>query len=308
MKIRNEVKVGIFTLVVLILFYVSITFLKGADLFSYKDNKYFVVYDKGGSKPGDGISINGILVGSVIKTELIKETFKLKVHFKIEKGIILTDKCMAILSGPGLIPGRNSISIKFADQDGEPLKPGSEIKGIINQSFTEEIMSSTLPLLDEVKSTSALISELAGSLAKNQLKINSAIANLEFLTYNIKDYILKNKDFFDDITKSVATILSGFADEKKGLGSVISQMTTSLNKVNDLDIKEINNSIKQFKSFMIKIQKKGTTFGDLINKGDLYQNLNKTLVSLEELLSDLRVAPHRYVHFSVFGKKPVRSK
>ena len=75
-------------------------------------------------------------------------------------------------------------------------------------------MSSTMPLLDDIKSTSALISELAGSLAKNQMKINSAISNLEFLTYNIKDYVIKNKDLFDDITRSVASILNVFADEK----------------------------------------------------------------------------------------------
>ncbi len=308
MKIRNEVKVGSFALFVLVTLYISITFLKGIDLFSYNRNKYYVIYDKGGSKLGDGIYIKGILVGSVTKTEFIKENFKLKVHFKIEKGITLTDKTLAILNGAGLLPGRNSISIVFNETDGEVLKPGSEVKGTINQSFTEEIMSNTLPLLDEIRSTSALISQIAGSLAKNQLKINSAIANLDFLTYNIKDYIIKNKDLFDDITRSTAKILTAFADEKKGLGSVVSGLGSSLEKINQLDIKEVNSSIKEFKNLLSKMQKKGTTVGDLLYKGDLYQNLNNTLQSLDELINDLKAAPHRYIHLSLFGKKPVRTK
>lgn len=308
MKISNELKVGSFAILILGILYISITFLKGVDLFSYGDNTYYVIYDKGGSKPGDGIYIKGIQVGRVTKIEFLKEDFKLKVHFKIEKGIELTDKTIAMLIGGGLISGRNSISITFSEPGGMPIKPGSEVKGMVNQSFTEEIMSNTLPLLDDIKSASALISELAGSLAKNQLKINSAIANLEFLTYNIKDYILKNKDLFDDITRSMANILSSFADEKKGLGSVVSGLSLSLEKINKIDMQEVNSSIKEFKNLLTKIQKKGTTFGDLIYKGDLYQNLNKTLSSIEELVSDLRYAPHRYVHISLFGKKPVRSK
>ena len=35
----------------------------------------------------------------------------------------------------------------------------------------------------------------------------------------------------------------------------------------------------------------------------LYLNLNKTLVSADTLLNNLREHPKRYVHFSLFGKK-----
>ena len=45
------------------------------------------------------------------------------------------------------------------------------------------------------------------------------------------------------------------------------------------------------------------TLGLLLNDRQLYLNLNKTLVSADTLLNNLREHPKRYVHFSLFGKK-----
>ena len=133
MKVSNEFKIGVFVAVVLCLVYMGITVLKGTDLFSFNQKRYSVVYDKGGSKVGDGVYIKGIWVGSIIKTKFIKESLKLKIYFKIKNGIVLTDKCIATLNGPGLMPGRNCIKIVFTEPGGEPLKSGSELRGAISR-------------------------------------------------------------------------------------------------------------------------------------------------------------------------------
>ena len=51
---------------------------------------------------------------------------------------------------------------------------------------------------------------------------------------------------------------------------------------------------------------KGTA-GQLLTNDSLYTNLNNSLESLNALLEDMKANPKRYVHFSVFGKKSIRS-
>ena len=45
------------------------------------------------------------------------------------------------------------------------------------------------------------------------------------------------------------------------------------------------------------------SMGKLIKDDSLYSNLNRSLADLDKLLIDFRLAPKRYVHLSVFGKK-----
>ena len=45
------------------------------------------------------------------------------------------------------------------------------------------------------------------------------------------------------------------------------------------------------------------SMGKLLNDDGLYDNLEGATKQIEALLSDMRLNPKRYVHFSLFGKK-----
>jgi phospholipid/cholesterol/gamma-HCH transport system substrate-binding protein len=68
-------------------------------------------------------------------------------------------------------------------------------------------------------------------------------------------------------------------------------------------IDELNGTIKQFKSILAKMDSKDGTLGALVNDRKLYDNLNRTVLSMEILLDDLRTHPKRYVNLSIFGRK-----
>ena len=54
----------------------------------------------------------------------------------------------------------------------------------------------------------------------------------------------------------------------------------------------------------IKINSTDGSIGRLINDDELYKNVEAATKELEQLLRDLKINPKRYVHFSLFGKKP----
>jgi phospholipid/cholesterol/gamma-HCH transport system substrate-binding protein len=46
------------------------------------------------------------------------------------------------------------------------------------------------------------------------------------------------------------------------------------------------------------------SLGKLMTDDSLYNNLERTTRQAEMLMQDIKLNPKRYVHFSVFGKKP----
>ncbi len=303
MKITKEVKIGIFVIIVLSMFYIAIRFAKGLGISSFGKNSYYTIYDKGGLRPGDSVSINGLYVGSVNKVTFLKEGFRAKVDFSVRNDIELTDRVTALLSGGGFLGGRNSIKLVFEKEIGKPLEPGSEIPGKIEPGVTEEIVENTIPVLNDIKATSAIIGEMTAGLAKNTYKINSAITNLELMTFTLKDYFIKNKQLFDDITRNVSKVLVAFADEKQGLGPLVANINNTVGKISTIDTDSINKSFKEIRFILEKMQSNVGTAGRLINDPQLYQNINQTIESLNSLLINLKEQPGRYVRFSLFGRR-----
>ena len=79
-----------------------------------------------------------------------------------------------------------------------------------------------------------------------------------------------------------------------------------INKINEL-LAEIEAFAPQtaadVEAFRIKILGKKGTLGALMYDRSLYNSLNKTVGSMDSLMTDIKSHPKRYVHFSVFGKK-----
>ena len=81
------------------------------------------------------------------------------------------------------------------------------------------------------------------------------------------------------------------------------------NVAEDINIKKINNSVDKLNETIDKlnsittgIEKGEGTLGKLTKDEELYNNLSKTSNSLNELITDLKENPKRYINISVFGK------
>ena len=65
MKISNETKVGILSIVALTILIVGFNFLKGKDVFNRSDKIYAVFTDLGTLEKSNEVKINGLLIGTV---------------------------------------------------------------------------------------------------------------------------------------------------------------------------------------------------------------------------------------------------
>lgn len=66
---------------------------------------------------------------------------------------------------------------------------------------------------------------------------------------------------------------------------------------------EAKTTLTKFNALMETATKGEGTLGKLLGDDQLYNELNKTNQSLQNLVEDLELHPERYIHFSVFGAK-----
>ena len=106
-------------------------------------------------------------------------------------------------------------------------------------------------------------------MANNEEKLNNTLTNVDKISSNLSK-----------TTEDLAN-----ADLKKTITS-------------------LEATISNFKSISEKIENGEGSIGKLLKDEGLYNNIEGASLQLEQLLEDMKLNPKRYVHFSLFGKKP----
>jgi phospholipid/cholesterol/gamma-HCH transport system substrate-binding protein len=82
-------------------------------------------------------------------------------------------------------------------------------------------------------------------------------------------------------------------------------MSNSMSEVDlNLILTNLDSTISNLNNLTNKLNQGEGTLGKLIYDDGLFKNLDNATKNLEELIEDIKLNPKRYVHFSIFGKKP----
>ncbi|NNK72968.1 MAG: MCE family protein, partial [Flavobacteriaceae bacterium] len=69
-------------------------------------------------------------------------------------------------------------------------------------------------------------------------------------------------------------------------------------------INNLETTVGKFDALLGSIENGEGSIGKLLKNEGLYNNLEGASKQLEQLLQDMKLNPKRYVHFSLFGKRP----
>lgn len=294
MKIRNEVKIGLFTLLAGIALYIGINFLKGIDLFS-KDSVYYTHFQQlGGVATATPIKINGYKVGIVRTVDFgytegkgygAQLTLAIDPKVKIPQGTIITIKT-SLLSGAELVLETDSLLGGYISA-GSTI-PSLEISPDLLETAQRDLMpemARILPKLTESlealngilehRSISASLSEVETSsreLSKLMRLLNQSVHTLPQTMKNV-----------EGITQS----LERSAQQVEAIK--LDQLVRNLEETSS-DLKAMTSALKDGQG----------TAGKLIYDPSLYNRLDSLATSADALMKDLKEHPKRYVHFSLF--------
>ena len=297
MKLTNEIKIALVAIVGILVLFFGLNFLKGMSLFSTDATYYVAFKDISGLSSSNPIYADGYKVGVVksIQYNYAKKGDVL-VQIDINPDLRIPKGSSAEIESD--LMGNVKMNLLLANNPRERVNSGDTIIGSKNSGMLGNVakllptVQQMLPKLDSIlSSVNTLLADPA---------LAHSLYNIEGITANL-----------NTTSQQLNTLVAGVNRQVPGLlrraDGVMVNANTFTGNLAQVDIAgtmaQVNQTIAQLNAFSQQLNSKEGSLGLLMHDPALYNNLNKTMVSVDSLLINVRQHPKRYVHFSLFGRK-----
>ncbi len=310
MKINNETKVGLLSLIALVLLILGFNFLKGKDLFNRSNKIYMVFYDLGGLTKSNEVKINGYVIGKVYDLNAKdKNVNGVVATINLTEDVNIPDNSTAVISSP--LVSSSFIAIEKGNST-VYLQPGDTLKTRIDAGILDDVRSELTPTLASVRNVLDSLKILLSNVNKvfndeARANLQQSIANLNHTTHSLSRLMDTENGALAQSLDNVNAITANLRKNNDSITATISNAKRVTGKLADLELQPVIDSltltISNLKSAIARINSKDGTLGSLIHDKAVYNKLYDALLSMEILIDDLRTHPKRYVNLSIFGRK-----
>ena len=288
----------------IILFIFGFNYLKGTSLIDRQKTLYAVYDEVDGLLVGANVMINGLSIGNVTELEFLKNSTKILVTLKVKDELNFSSKSTASIYETGVLGGL-AISIEPLFDRESIVQTGDTLRSSVRPGLTELINRQIEPLSRQLQSTITSVDSIfsgASSVLNKQTQLNikesievltSAINSINNSAYIIEGTLTEKND---KISKTI--------DNIESISENLSKVTKELNEFGLSNVLvDLKESTEGINSVIQNLNSESSSLGKLINKDELYENLNSSIISLNNLIDDINENPKKYVHFSIFGSK-----
>lgn len=291
-----EFKVGIIILLGLIMLSGSLYWLQGYKLERNAQIINVRFNDVGTLAPGDKVTVSGVRRGRV--SELFLTDRGVLVKLLLYKDVVLRKDARFVIKNQGLM-GERFIAITQGNDtalfDGSVIIEGQydtglpDVMGLLGEMVTElrDLVSafrknvgsdSTMIKLDRtVNSLESVSASLEGYLSRNEKQIDNSIDNFYKASNNLNKLLEQNAAKIDSTTTRydrMSVKLETFVDQLDTLSMSAREFADRLNSPDG-------------------------TLQLLMDDRRLYDDLRKTTDNLDDLISDIRENPKKYINLTV---------
>ena len=292
-----ELRVGIVVAIAAIILFLGIIWIKEYR-FNVERYKYGVLFPNVGALGvGDPVTVLGVKKGTVESIILsggdVLVTFNLTTDVKLKKDAKFTVMNIGLM-------GERFIDVSPGHSP-ELLDLSRPVEGFYDTGIPE-VMGMAGQMLDEIR---RLVAHLEGIFGTewSQESFKETIKDLRKLSADLVTLLDRNKDKLE----KTATDLSYASSElkvlvernKEKLQSSVDNFTTSSAKLDTITTTLSSLSVS-LKNLTQKIESGQGTFGKLVNDSTLYNDLRKTTNNLDELVTDIKNNPKKYLKVSLF--------
>lgn len=303
MKYNKEFKIGLFVVVVLVISFFTINYLRGNDIFNREIELSARYETLEGLVPSAPVYIKGFKAGKVIETSYDAKAGDFIVTCSVLKDFnIPVDSKMMIYAAD--IMGGKGVRIDLgasADlaQDGDMILAGSEL------SMIDGIAGGVVPVLEKV---GVVLDSLNIALAGvNRLLSESNVNTIERTLLHLEKTM---KD-----VATVASVIEGKSDELECIIDNLSELSSDIlviaekvdttitdvaSLVDSLSEEQINDILSSFNELLENINNPEGSVGKLLTDKSLYNSVDELLTDVDVLVKKIQENPKKYLKISVF--------
>lgn len=305
MKVTREVKTAILVISGVLLMVFTFNYLKGINILN-KHNHYKTQFDYNALNTSSLVTIKGNQIGKVEDITYDDNTGKTIVSIIITEDVKFSTNSKIRMYETGLMGG-NALAIvpmpgPELASDGDFLE--SEVEEGLITSLTKNFsgissdLGVTLKTADSLMTNfnTLIINEDENGIKAAIAELNKTIVSFRTMAHAMGTLVNKNDE-------ALSSAISNFDT----LSGNLAEITTEFKQVQIYEtFASLDRTLQEVNDMLANVKDGKGTLGKLLNDEQLYTNLEGASLQMEQLLQDFKLNPKRYVHFSVFGKRPKR--
>lgn len=314
MKIRREIKIGAYLVIVLLCFIIGVNFIKGKDVFR-KHRTFYAKYAQiSGLVEAAPVSINGLNIGNVSKINFEPNSSKIIVEITVYNPIEIPSNSVAMIFSPDIL-GTKNINIVLGNSQ-VMAQSGDTLLSDMQASLSEEVSRQVAPLKKKAEDLMlsldtmvTVVRTVFNTQTRENLKasfehIRQTILNLEHTTYNIDTLVYGQRSRMERILFNIESISSNIRENDKNISNILTNFSAISDTLAKAQIShtlsDVHTAVMNVSEILDKVNKGEGSLGKLVKDNELYNNLEKSSGELNQLVRDIKLNPYRYLNFSVF--------
>ncbi len=294
---KLELRVGLTIFIAAVVLSVGLLWFQGFEIGkrSYVLNAVFPMV--GGIDPGDQVNVNGVEKGEVKRVTLVGSDVHIQMAIYTE--VKIPEDSQVILQTIGIM-GERVVSIVLGSSD-RYLEPGSTLEGIYDPGMSE-VLASFGNIMGDLSELSKNISAIAETMTEGD-DLRKAVANLAVITEDLKEALSRSTPRFeegvDSFNKSAKRVDRLLGRNEQKIDSVLSRMEVTSRGLPEL-VQNIGDVTESLAEILALLEGDESTIGALMSDRRLLDRLERTIESLDELVTDMKANPQRYLKIEVF--------
>ena len=288
---NREVKVGAFVLLGFIAFLISLFTLTDVGTFRGRYYTTTVIENAGGMRNGDPVQMRGVNIGRVANFSMVPDG--VAVTLEIYNRYFVPEDSRVTVRSAGLLGGM----IVEVLAGSSPERATRDV--VLPATIEQDVMTVASGLGTQAETVLAqagllLSDNTIGSVGASASELQKLLADLSLLAATQRQELALLSQSLRRSAEGVERVATGPGLERSLAN--IDSLTVRLDETSR-SLGEVSTSLG---AVVGRIERGEGTLGRLAVDETLYENLNSTVVSLQQLVADIRREPRRFLNVSVF--------
>jgi len=299
----RELKIGLFALIVIVVLYFVVQFLKGNDLFRGTNTYYALYPNVEGLAPTSPVYVLGLSAGTVDRIDFDQENQQMIIKIRLKKKFSLPEGTKAEIYSADILGGK-AVQLILGNSD-TWHSPGDTLASSIQPDLISLLSKELVSLKDDISGLISnfnltvtrindILDEENSKNIKNGLaRLNNSLGHINRLTETLGN----NSSRIDDILAGADTLAGELNHAVKGLSGTLANFDAVSEELKGADLA---GTVEELHKLLENLSDPEGTLGQIGSNPALYHSLTDILSRADSLIRLISENPKKYLRITVF--------